>query len=170
MFQVVALSLVLLQLGSAHDYELLVLPRDQLRQEIKEQVTAATEMVAANITESLQQEIKEYVTAATEIAAANITDFLQQEIKEQMTAAMEQATANITDSFQQLLAPLVEEAALHKIPGKTPSNPAHSCEEIKRNYPSSSSGYYWIQSQEVPLVQVYCDMHTACLGESSVSH
>ena len=143
MFQVVVLGLVLLQLVSAHDYELVVLSRDQLRQEIKEQVTAATEM-----------------------AAANITDALQQEIKEQVTAAVEQATANITDSLQQLLAPLVEEAALHRIPGKTPSNPAHSCEEIKRNYPSSSSGYYWIQSQEVPLVQVYCDMHITCLGES----
>ena len=138
------LGLVLLQLGSAHDYELVVLSRNQLRQEIKEQVTAATEM-----------------------AAANITDTLQQEIKEQVTAAVEQATANITDSLQQLLAPLVEEAALHRIPGKTPSNPARSCEEIKRSYPSSSSGYYWIQSQEVPLVQVYCDMRVTCLGESS---
>ena len=143
MFQVVVLSLVLLPLGSAHDYEFVVLSRDQLRQEIKEQVTAATEM-----------------------AAANITDTLQQEIKEQVTAAVEQATANITDTLQQLLAPLVEEAALQKVPGKTPSNPARSCEEIKRNYPSSSSGYYWIQSQEVPLVQVYCDMHKTCLGES----
>ena len=161
MFQVVVLGLVLLQLGSAHDYGLVVIPRDQLRQEIKEQVTAATEMVAANITDSLQQEIKEQVTAATEMAAANITDSLQQEIKEQVTAAI----ANITDSLQQLLAPLVEEAVLQKALGKTPSNPAHSCEEIKRNYPSSSSGYYWIQTQEVPLVQVYCDMHITCLGE-----
>ena len=143
MFHVVVLSLVLLQLGSAHGYELVIIPRDQLRQEIKEQVTAATEM-----------------------AAANITDSLQQEIKEQVTAAVEQATANITDSLQQLFAPLVEEAALHRIPGKNPSNPARSCEEIKRNYPSSSSGYYWIQSQEVPLVQVYCDMHITCFGES----
>ena len=139
MFQVVVLGLVLLQLGSAHDYELIVVSRNQLRQEIKGQVTAATEMAATNITDSLQQEIKEQVTAAI---------------------------ANITDSLQQLLAPLVEEAALHRIPGKTPSNPAHSCEEIKRNSPSSSSGYYWIQSQEVPLVQVYCDMHITCLGES----
>ena len=143
MFHVVVLSLVLLQLGSAHSYELVIIPRDQLRQEIKEQVTAATEM-----------------------AAVNITDSLQQEIKEQVTAAVEQTTANITDSLQQLLAPLVEEAALHRIPGKTPSNLARSCEEIKRNCPSSSSGYYWIQTQEVPLVQVYCDMHITCLGES----
>ena len=137
------LGLVLLQLGSAQQCEVVVLSRDQLRQEIKEQVITATEM-----------------------AAANITDALQQEIKEQVTGAMEQATVNITDSLQQLLAPLVEEAALHRIPGKTPSNPAHSCEDIKRSYPSSSSGYYWIQSQEVPLVQVYCDMHITCLGES----
>ena len=85
---------------------------------------------------------------------------------EQVTTATEMAAANITDALQQLLAPLVEEAALHRIPGKTPSNPARSCEEIKRNYPSSSSGYYWIQSHEVPLVQVYCDMHITCLGES----
>ena len=94
-------------------------------------------------------------------------DQLRQEIKEQVTEAVEQATANITDTLQQLLAPLVEEAALQKVPGKTPSNPARSCEEIKRNSPSSSSGYYWIQSQEVPLVQVYCDMHITCLGESA---
>ena len=114
------LSLILLQLGSAQQCEVVVLSRDQL----------------------------------------------QQEIKEQVTAAVEQAAANITDSLQQLLAPLLEEAALKKIPGKIPTNPAHSCEEIKRKYPSSSSGYYWIQSQEVPLVQVYCDMHIACLGES----
>ena len=121
MFQVVVLSLVLLQLGSAHDCEFVVLSRDQLRQEIKEQVTVA----------------------------------------------VEQATANITDTLHQLLAPIVEKATLQKVPGKTPSNPARSCEEIKRNYPSSSSGYYWIQSQEVPLVQVYCDMHITCLGELS---
>ena len=121
MFQVVVLSLVLLQLGSAHDYEFVVLSRDQLRQEIKEQVTVA----------------------------------------------VEQATANITDTLHQLLAPIVEKATLQKVPGKTPSNPARSCEEIKRNSPSSSSGYYWIQSQEVPLVQVYCDMHITCLGESA---
>ena len=115
------LSLALLQLGSAQDCEVVVLSRDQLKQEIKEQVTAA----------------------------------------------VEQAAANITDSLQQLLAPLLEEAALKRIPGKIPTNPAHSCKEIKRNYPSSSSGYYWIQSQEVPLVQVYCDMHITCLGELS---
>ena len=121
MFQSFVLSLVFLQLGSAQECGVVVLSQDQLRQEIKEQVTAA----------------------------------------------VEQATANITDTLQQLLAPLVEEAALQKVPGKTPSNPAHSCEEIKRNYPSSSSGYYWIQSQEVPLVQVYCDMHITCLGESA---
>ena len=121
MFQVVVLGLVFLQLGSAQECGVVVLSQDQLRQEIKEQVTAA----------------------------------------------VEQATANITDTLQQLLAPLVEEAALQKVPGKTPSNPARSCEEIKRSYPSSSSGYYWIQSQEVPLVQVYCDMHKTCLGESA---
>ena len=120
MIQVVVLSLVLLQLGSAQQCEVVVLSRDQLRQEIKEQVTTA----------------------------------------------VGQAAANITDSLQQLLAPLLEEAALKKIPGKIPTNPARSCEEIKRNYPSSSSGYYWIQTQEVPLVQVYCDMHITCLGES----
>ena len=123
MFQVVVLGLVLLQLGSAHSFELVVISRDQLRQESKEQITAATEMVAANITDTLQQEIKEQVTAAVKQATANITDTLQQEIKEQVTAAVEQATANITDTLQQLLAPLVEEAAFHRIPGKTPSNP-----------------------------------------------
>ena len=48
----------------------------QLRQEIKEQVTAASEMEAANITDSFQQEIKEQVTTATEMAVINITDSL----------------------------------------------------------------------------------------------
>ena len=37
MFQVVVLGLILLQLGSAHGYELIVLSRNQLRQEIKDQ-------------------------------------------------------------------------------------------------------------------------------------
>ena len=55
MFGAVVLSLILLQLGSAQQCEVVVLSRDQLQQEIKEQVTAAVEQAAANITDSLQQ-------------------------------------------------------------------------------------------------------------------
>ena len=53
MFQVVVLSLVFLQLGSAQECGVVVLSQDQLRQEIKEQVTVAMEQATANITDSL---------------------------------------------------------------------------------------------------------------------
>ena len=53
MFQVVVLGLILLQLGSAQECGVVVLSRDQLRQEIKEQVTVAVEQATANITDSL---------------------------------------------------------------------------------------------------------------------
>ena len=51
--------------------------------------------------------------------------------------------------------------------GKTSLFPAHSCQEIKQKYPSSLSGYYWIQgSGSSGPVRMYCDMTRSCKGVS----
>lgn len=49
--------------------------------------------------------------------------------------------------------------------GSSSSNPARSGLELKRNYPSLTSGYYWIQSEKMPNpLQMYVNMDSDCDG------
>ena len=89
---------------------------------------------------------------------------LKEDIRREVNTAVQWAAINITETFEQLLAPLLEEISSQT--GKSPDHPAKSCEDIKEKSPNSRSGYYWIQTPELPLVQMYCDMYKVCLGES----
>ena len=90
---------------------------------------------------------------------------LKEDIRREVNTAVQWAAINITETVEQLLAPLLEEISSQT--GKSPDHPAKSCEDIKETSPNSRSGYYWIQTPELPLVQMYCDMYKVCLGESS---
>ena len=79
--------------------------------------------------------------------------------KEHINTAMEWAVENITGSMQQLLDPILQDLALHRRPGKTSHHPAISCQEIAENDPYAPPGYYWIQTAQRPLVQVYCRLN-----------
>ena len=79
--------------------------------------------------------------------------------KEHINTAVQWAVENITGSVQQLLAPILQDLALHKRLGRTSHHPASSCQEIADNDPFSPPGYYWIQTAQRPLVQVYCRLY-----------
>ena len=65
---------------------------------------------------------------------------------------------NITDSVQQLLAPILQDLALHKRLGITYHQPAASCQQVAVENPGSLTGYYWIQTYQRPLQRVYCKL------------
>ena len=46
----------------------------------------------------------------------------------------------------------------------TSANPASSCAEILRDYPTSVSGYYWVSNATGHPHSVYCDMTRSCGG------
>jgi hypothetical protein len=49
--------------------------------------------------------------------------------------------------------------------GSSSSNPARSGLDIKRNYPTKTSGYYWIQSEKMPNpLQMYVNLDSDCDG------
>ena len=100
-------------------------------------------------------------------ATANITDTIGDDIAQEVNAALKDVIANVTDAVEQFLKPLLDELALQNLPGKSPSNPAASCEEVKASNHAAPSGYYWIQNSDIPLVQVYCRMDevTGPLGD-----
>ena len=133
LLQVAVLVLATLQLGTGQQCELVVVSQDQLREEIRREVSAALEQTTVNINNSLSQ----------------------------VTKAVEIAIENITTNVEELLQPFLDE----KFPGNSPNNPANSCEQIKRLNTRTQPGYYWIQTSEGPVVQVYCEMDKVCLGE-----
>ena len=49
--------------------------------------------------------------------------------------------------------------------GSSSTCAARSGLDLKRNYPSKSSGYYWIQSEKMPNpLQLYVNMDSDCDG------
>ena len=49
--------------------------------------------------------------------------------------------------------------------GSSSSNPARSGMDLKRNYPTKTSGYYWIQSEKMPNpLQMYVNLDSDCDG------
>ena len=45
-------------------------------------------------------------------------------------------------------------------------NPAPSCEHIATHYPSTPSGYFWLEGSNGSAVNVYCDMARHCCGST----
>ena len=138
--------LATLHLAAAHEGPLVVVGEDVLNQTIRGEVSAIVQQATANITTAVMQQVTASINTVIE------------EVKRDMNLALRQAIEEVTDTVEQLLQPLLNESSLRQLPGKTPSNPATSCRDIKSQSPTAPSGYYWIQNSDIPLVQVYCNM------------
>lgn len=152
--QLAVVVLAALQFGAAHETSevpVVVVSRHQLRKDIRKEVTAVVQQTTANITDSIHQVTRKVDWAVTDFIAP-----LRDEITAQVNAALEDAIADVTDAVELLLKPLMDQ--LTPPPGKTSTNPAPSCEEVKFHNRTAPSGYYWIQNSAIPLVQVFCKM------------
>ena len=152
--QLAVVVLAALQFGAAHETSevpVVVVSRHQLRKDIRKEVTAVVQQTTANITDSIHQ-----VTRKVDLAVTDFIEPLRDEITAQVNTALEDAIADVTDAVELLLKPLMDQ--LTPPPGKTSTSPAPSCEEVKFHSPTAPSGYYWIQTSAIPLVQVFCKM------------
>ena len=152
--QLALVVLATLQLGAGHDdteIPIVVVSQHQLKKDIRKEVTAVVQQATANITDSINQ-----VTKKVDWAVTDAIEPLRDEIAQEVNSALENAISNVTDTIEQFLKPLLDIFVL--LPGKTSTNPATSCESVKAHNPMSQSGYYWIQTSNHPVVQVYCDM------------
>ena len=133
---------------AAHDHHepVLLVGVDTLNHTIRNEVSAIVQQATANIT-----------TVVTQQATASINAIVE-EVKQDMNLALERAIKEVTDTVEQLLKPLLNETFSQPLPGKTPTNPATSCRNVKQQRLTAPSGYYWIQNPDIPLVQLYCDM------------
>ena len=102
--------------------------------------------------------LNQSISAIVQQATASLTQTIVEEVKQDMNLALEQAIKEVTDTIEQLLQPLLNETFSQPLAGKTPTNPATSCKDIEMENPSAQSGYYWIQTSEIPLVQAYCNL------------
>ena len=167
--QITVIVLAAFHLGSAHEnpeVPVVVVSQHQLREDIRKEVTSVVQQATANITDTIGQ-----VTRKVDWAVNDVIEPLRDEITQEINSALEDAITNVTDAVEQFLKPLLDELALQRLPGKTPTNPAASCEEVKANSPTAPSGYYWIQNSDIPLVQVYCKMSEVevILGKSQIT-
>ena len=156
LLQFATVVLVLVQTIAAHEnpeVPVVVVSQHQLRKDIRKEVTSVVQQATANITDTIGQ-----VTSKVDWAVNDVIEPLRDEITQEINSALENAITNVTDAVEQFLKPLLDELGLQKLPGKTSTNPAASCEEVKANSPTAPSGYYWIQNSDIPLVQVYCKM------------
>ena len=156
--------LAIVQIIAAHDnpeVPVVVVSQHQLRQDVRKEVTSVVQQATANITDTIGE-----VTRKVDWAVTDVIEPLRDEIAQEVNSALKNVIVNVTDAVEQFLKPLLDELALQRLPGKSPTNPAASCEEVKANDHSAASGYYWIQNSDIPLVQVYCKMNEVfLLGE-----
>ena len=133
---------------AAHDNHgpVLLVGVDTLNETIRNEVSVIVQQATANITTVVMQQ-----------ATASINTVVE-EVKQDMKLALEQAIKEVTDTFEQLLQPLLNVTFSQQMPGKTPTNPATSCRNIKQQSLTAPPGYYWIQNPDIPLVQLYCNM------------
>ena len=159
---VIVLAIASIHLGFAHeDPELpvVVVSPHQLRQHVKKEVTSVVQQATANITDAIGE-----VSRKVDWAVADHIEPLKDEIAEEVNSALKDVITNVTDAVEQILKPVLNEIARLKLPGKSLSLPAVTCEQVKANDHSAPAGYYWIQNSEVPLVQVYCKMDEIKIG------
>ena len=83
---------------------------------------------------------------------------------EEFNSTMQRGFQEIREELQEVKELLFTVLSQHYDPGSSPSNPAHSCEEIYDRNTSSPSGYYWLQSSSEKFTRVYCDMERTCGG------
>lgn len=109
--------------------------------------------------------IRDEVTAALKLARqkSSVPTIIDSNAEMVIYEGLQNISSDIKE-IRQLLSPVVEEVSYLRSPGKSPCHPALSCKEIYDQDPSSSSGYYWLQSSSVHLIRVYCDMDRTCGG------
>ena len=92
---------------------------------------------------------------------------IQQETKAEMQEIQEDIKGEIEkleEKLQTIQNLLSTSLNLHLMQGLSPSNPALSCNEIKKRNASTTSGYYWLYSSSEEVTRVYCDMERMCGG------
>ena len=162
--QLAVIVLASIHLGSTHEdpeVPVVVVSPHQLRHHIRKEVTSVVQQATTNITDAIGE-----VTRKVDWAVIDHIAPLKDEIAEEVNSALKDVITNVTDAVEQILKPVLDEIAQLKLPGKSPSNPAVSCEQAKANDHSAPAGYYWIQNSEVPLVQVYCKMDEIKIGRN----
>ena len=153
--------LAIVQIIAAHEnpeVPVVVVSQHQLRQDVRKEVTSVVQQATANITDAIGE-----VTRKVDWAVSDVIEPLRDEIAQEVNSALKNVITNVTDAVEQFLKPLLDKLASQNLPGKSPTNPAASCKEVKANDRSAASGYYWVQNSDIPLVQVYCKMMV--LGE-----
>ena len=112
----------------------IVLTKDEMKREIKTQITEACTM------EKSQQQTCSN-SSSTEASVIQKLD----EISTKLEATMNKLIS------------------LHQ-PGKTASHPAISCAEIYDYNQTTPSGYYWLKDSSNTAIRVFCDMTLTCKG------
>ena len=112
----------------------IVLTKDEMKREIKTQITEACTM------EKSQQQTCSN-SSSTEASVIQKLD----EISTKLEATMNKLIS------------------LHQ-PGKTASHPAISCAEIYDYNSTTPSGYYWLKDSSNTAIRVFCDMTLTCKG------
>ena len=163
LLQIGIVILAIVQIIAAHEnpeVPVVVVSQHQLRQDVRKEVTSVVQQATANITDAIGE-----VTRKVDWAVSDVIEPLRDEIAQEVNSALKNVITNVTDAVEQFLKPLLDELASQNLPGKSPTNPAASCEEVIANDHSAQSGYYWIQNSVIPLVQVYCKMDELLLGQ-----
>ena len=163
------LMLALLQLGATQ--QIVVLTRNQLREEIRAGITAALASTInqsptpLNILRNDSCTCNNFNTSLWELVDRLSTlQLVQQQMNSVIQHTAMDIIANISNSFEQVLSPIMTKLDLLRLPGSTPSHPAVSCKEIKELSPTAPSGYYWLRGTGDSSVHMYCDMSRSCGG------
>ena len=107
---------------------------------------------------------KEEMKRETLKLAVKIEENLLSKLEKMILLSLDKIEANFSEKLDQMIQPVLSRLnALHQ-PGKSPSHPAVSCNEIYDYYPSTPSGWYSIEASDGTTVRKYCDMTRTCGG------
>ena len=96
--------------------------------------------------------------------AVKIEENLLSNLEKMILLSLDNIQANFSEKLDQMIQPVLNRLnALHQ-PGKSPSHPAVSCNEIYDYDPSTPSGWYSIETSDGTTVRKYCDMTRTCGG------
>ena len=148
MFLLSLSMLALLQLGATQ--QIVVLTRNQLREEIRAGITAALASTA-NQSPTPLNILRNDSRTCNNVSLQEVVDRL--------------STLQLGQQQLQLVQQEIQQdVQLLRLPGSTPSHPAVSCREVKELSPTAPSGYYWLRGTGDSSVHMYCDMSRSCGG------
>ena len=157
MFLLSLSMLSLLQLGATQ--QIVVLTRNQLREEIRAGITAA---LASTINQS---SIPLNILRNDSCTCNCLNATLQEVVDRLSTLQLGQQQVNMSVAVtSRSVHQLQQEVQLLRLPGNTPSHPAASCRGIKELNPTAPSSYYWLRGTGDSSVHMYCDMRRSCGG------